>query len=44
MVKSKYPKVWVKKNGKYIQKIVTIPQNSKIQEGDYVKIIKVEEE
>jgi len=35
-------KVWKNKANK--QKLVTIPANSDIEEGDYVKIVKVEDE
>lgn len=42
MTKIEIRKVWLKKTGKYSQKLVCVPQSSDIKEGDYVKIIKME--
>jgi len=40
MIKTEIKKVWKNVNG---TKFVTIPLDSEIKEGDYVKITKIEE-
>lgn len=42
MVKNLIRKVWKNKGNN--QKLITIPKDSPIEEGDYVKIISIEKE